>query len=124
MEIWILHTKKDISYDPFDKQLQDLIKQLEKECKEVKAKGKKGDERKITSERDNNDNNREYIGKSKTRKSRSIKQKVHVLEEIEIRNETEMPRNRTNSEVAENKAKASKAIEDLKRAEVDVYMLR
>ena len=35
-----------------------------------------------------------------------------------------MPRNRTNSEVAENKAKASKAIEDLKTAEVDVYMLR
>ena len=67
MEIWILHTKKDIPYDPFDKQLQDLIKQIEKECKEVKAKGKKGDERKITSERGQSDNNREYIGKSQTR---------------------------------------------------------
>ena len=38
MEIWILHTKKDIPYDPFDKQLQDLIKQIDKERKEMKGK--------------------------------------------------------------------------------------
>ena len=52
------------------------------------------------------------------------KQEVNVNEETDIRNETEMPRKRTNSEVAEHKAKAAKALKDLKRAEVEVHTLR
>ena len=35
-----------------------------------------------------------------------------------------MPRKRTNSEVAEHKVKALKAFQDLKKAEVEVHMLR
>ena len=35
-----------------------------------------------------------------------------------------MPRNRFDSEVAKHKAKASKYLQDLKRAEVEVTMLR
>ena len=110
--------KYDKTNDPFDKQLQDLIKQLEEECKEVNAIGNK------RHEKDQQDSTREFIGKAQTKISRSIKQEVHVKEETDIRNESEMPRKRTNSEVAEHKAKASNALKDLKRAEIEVHMLR
>jgi hypothetical protein len=84
-------SRKDVPNDPFDKQLQDLIKQLEEECKEVNAIGKYEDERKPTSEKYHNDTNRDYIGKSKTKKSRCINQDVHVIEKLDIIREMEMP---------------------------------
>ena len=114
----------DKTNDPFDKQLRDLTTQLEEECKEVNAIGYKRNEMKNAVKRDQTDSTKAYIGKAQTKISRTIKQEVHVKEETEIRNEMEMPRKRTNSEVADHKAKAMKALKDLKIAEVEVHMLR
>ena len=117
-------SKNDKTNDPFDKQLRDLTTQLEEECKEVNAIGYKRNEMKNAVKRDQTDSTKAYIGKAQTKISRTIKQEVHVKEETDLRNESEMPQKRTNSEVTEHKVKASNALKDLKRAEIEVHMLR
>merc|ERR1712106_265481 len=63
-------------------------------------------------------------GQMKSTKPRSHVTNVHVHKETELNNDIELPRKRTNSEVAEHKDKALKALNDLKMAEIEINLLK
>ena len=60
----------------------------------------------------------------KSNRSKSHVNNVHVHKETELNNDIELPRQRTNSEVAEHKDKALKALKDLKMAEIEINFLK
>merc|ERR1712106_711313 len=63
-------------------------------------------------------------GQMKSTKPRSHVTNVHVHKETELNNDIELPRKRTNSEVAEHKDKALKALNDMKMAEIEINLLK
>ena len=107
--------------DPFDKQLNNIIKQLDEECSTMRAA-----EMKNEMPGDNiitmfNDTHKKNIGQT-----HSLKYEINNSndKDIELKNETELPRKRTNSEVAEHKEKALRAANDLKAAKGEISQLR
>ena len=103
-------TKEPANKDPYDNQLNNIIKQLEEECNKNHT---------IENKTKDNEQTESY-------KSRSNVNNVHVHKETELNNDIDIdiPRKRTNSEVAEHKAKAIKAIKDLKMAEFEINFLK
>merc|ERR1712106_210650 len=63
-------------------------------------------------------------GQMKSTKPRSHVTNVHVHKATELNNDIELPRKRTNSEVAEHKDKALKALNDMKMAEIEINLLK
>merc|ERR1712106_9869 len=63
-------------------------------------------------------------GQMKSTKPRSHVTNVHVHKESELNNDIELPRKRTNSEVAEHKDKALKALNNMKMAEIEINLLK
>ena len=98
-------TKETANKDPHDKQLNNIIKQLEEECNKYHTKENKSQEN----------------GQMKSNRPRSHVNNVHVHKETELNNDIELPRKRTNSEVAEHK---DKALNDLKMAEIEINLLK
>ena len=97
---------------------------MEEECDQIHAISKIKIDAQITSKLNADNDSENNGGHPRSNKSRGCENHIHVEEELDLNNYVELPRKRTNSEVAEHKAKAEKAIQDLKTAELKLYFLR
>merc|ERR1711892_807582 len=107
--------------DPFDSQLNNIINQLEEECNEIHAINNERKESLVTYNDYAINNN---IGQSHSNRSRTHEKHVLGKKEMELNNDMESHRKRTNSEVAEHKARTEKALTDLEKAEIEIDFLR
>ena len=107
--------------DPFDKQLNNIIKQLDEECSILRPIEMKNDMLGDNIRTSLKDTQKKNIGQT-----HQLKSEIHNFndKDIELTNDTELPRKRTNSEVAEHKAMALNAAKDLKHAKAEISQLR